>query len=40
LYKLNERLEPARRTYIGDPEIIRAAVEKAASSAIVKGSGE
>lgn len=40
LYKLNERLEPARRTYIGDPEIIRAAVEKAAISAIVKGSGE
>lgn len=38
VYELNERLEAVRRTYIGDPEIVHAAVEAAARSALVTGA--
>jgi 2,3-bisphosphoglycerate-dependent phosphoglycerate mutase len=36
-YDLDGRLEPVRRTYIGDPNVIRAAVEAAEKAALVRG---
>jgi 2,3-bisphosphoglycerate-dependent phosphoglycerate mutase len=36
-YDLNDRLEPVSRTYIGDAETVRVAIESAAKAAQVKG---
>ncbi len=39
VYELDEQQKPLKRTYIGDAEAVRAAVESAARSAEVKGKG-
>ncbi len=40
VYDLDENLRPVGRAFLGDPEVVRAAREKAAKAAQVKGSGE
>lgn len=37
LYELDTQLRPTRRTYLGDPETVRAAADAAARAAQVKG---
>lgn len=37
LYQLDARLNPIRRSYLGDPDVVRAATDAAARAAQVKG---
>jgi 2,3-bisphosphoglycerate-dependent phosphoglycerate mutase len=37
VYELNDQLQPIKRTYIGDADIVRAALEAATKSAQVRG---
>ncbi len=39
-YKLDEQLKPINKTYIGDAEVVRAAVEAAVRAAQVRGRQE
>lgn len=40
VYELDENLHPVGREFLGDPEVVRAAREKAAKAAQVRGSGK
>ncbi len=40
VYELDGQMKPVRRTYLGDPQTVRAATEAAAKAAQVRGREE